>query len=120
MYACQIVRLMEKNPVMKLQFAGVHARDTLPLCPPDKTSVYIVNSDISTSGGKHWLCIYCPYNGSPNEFFYSYGRHPNYYGGSLTNFLECSGKQFIYNNKMLQGQFSSVCGHYCVFYAYYR
>ena len=120
MYACQIVKLMENDPVMKLQFAGVYARDTLPQCPADKKSVYIVNSDVSTSAGKHWLCIYCPYRGTHNEFFDSYGRHPNYYGKSLTNLLECNGKQFIYNNQMLQGQFSAVCGHYCVFYAYYR
>ena len=62
MYACQIVKLMENDPVMKLQFAGVYARDTLPQCPADKKSVYIVNSDVSTSVGKHWLCIYCILN----------------------------------------------------------
>ena len=42
------------------------------------------------------------------------------YHGSETR----ENKVFLYKDgdhfQMLQGQFSSVCGHYCVFYAYYR
>ena len=120
MYSSDIRKLIVSDPITNSQFGGVYARDNLPQVVKHKPSIYVINSDVSSSTGKHWLCVYFPASGNMNEFFDSYGKHPSIYGESIMHFLERNGKQFRFNTKLLQGQFSAVCGHYTIFYAYYR
>ena len=120
MFSSEISKLAKSDAIMKSQFSGVYAIDDIPVKNTEKPTMYIVNSDVSTSSGKHWLGIYCPGPEKMNEFFDSYGKHPKEYGGSLIKLLESNGKDFLYSSTLLQSQYSGVCGHYCLYYFYYR
>ena len=81
---------------------------------------FIVNSDISTGKGEHWVSIFFPLN-SPPEFFDSLGKCPSSYSHFLLNFLiENSPKGFIYNYIRLQDKQSSNCGLFCIYFLYHR
>lgn len=94
-------------------FLGVFPKDLIPSERILQTYKYplscVVNTDPSTSAGEHWVAYYYT---SPRiiEFFDSYGKHPSTYDldiyKSLTSF----------NTYQLQSFYSTVCGHYCVYY----
>jgi hypothetical protein len=71
----------------------------------------ILNTDDSSGPGRHWIAIYAV---SPSlvEFFDPAGMPPNECQKKfLKNF-----KTIIKNNKQLQSFYSSVCGHYCIYF----
>ena len=74
----------------------------------------MLNSDPSSSPGTHWLaCVKAP--GSVLEFFDSYGHPPSFYHFSFPSNLS-----ILYNHDPLQSVYSSVCGHYCIYFLYFR
>ena len=101
-----------------VNFLGVFARDTIP-----EVSVHtrfpaclVVNSESSNGRGEHWLAIYF-LDHKRCEFFDSYAFPLGLYG--LSKYLS----KFIVLAQVkhpLQANDSSVCGHYCIYYLYYR
>jgi len=90
---------------------GVRAADQLPDVWPVE-SVCIVNTDNADKPGEHWVVYY--HSQSALEFFDSYGLPPSAYPNlTILNVL-------YYNPISLQSIGSSVCGHYCIFYVYFR
>lgn len=122
MYASQLRKCMQTDPVARYQMGGVCAIDQLPLTLVARPAMYIVNSDRSDAGGQHWFCVFLPDGNEDKtvEVWDSIGRHPRHYGHYLTDFLDRNGKQTIFNDKKLQGDCSYVCGHYCLFFTYFR
>jgi hypothetical protein len=116
MDSLQITKLLTKDLITKKYFIGVLARDKLPK-KVNWPSALILNTDNSNQPGEHWLAIYYDENGVC-EFFDSFGFHPEFY--SLTNYIKSTSKEFIYNNKTLQGLFSKYCGHYCILFLLIR
>ena len=98
-------------------YLGVFSADNIPLehlSNQVKTVYFVLNSDLSTSPGTHWLaCVKAP--GSILEFFDSYGNPPSYYHLSFPAKLK-----ILYNHDPLQSIFSSVCGQYCIYFLYLR
>jgi hypothetical protein len=96
-------------------FLGVFSSDTIPSFNSVSKfpCCFITNIDPAHLKGSHWVAFYYKSKHSL-EFFDSYGHSPSYY--KLANIP--SGLQ--YNVHSLQSYYSSVCGHYCVFYLYYR
>ena len=108
----QIERLVFNHPHGK-NFEGVFAIDTLPINPIHGKS-YIVNLDESYKPGSHWIAIYFPQNYMyPAEYFDSAGLKP-----LQLEFYEFMNQNpyFLYNNLVLQDDFSTLCGEYCIHY----
>lgn len=92
-------------------FAGVFPKDKIPHSASHYPYCFVANTDPSSESGTHWIAVYCS---SPNsfEFFDSHGIEPEVHGFSFPN---CT-----FSSTQLQSYRSSVCGHYCVYYLYYR
>lgn len=116
MNTLQIERLLKKDSQSKKIFKKVCALDQLEA--PTYPSAYVINSDPIDEPGEHWIAIYFDRWGR-GEYFDSYGLPPAVTG--LTAYMDrYSLKKWIYNRKTLQSLFSSVCGHYCVYFILFR
>jgi hypothetical protein len=94
---------------------GVFPSDLLPE-KFQKPSALVVNTDSSNQPGKHWVAIFINSDCSV-EYFDSYGLKPQV--SAISKFL-LKFKNCRYNKKPIQGLFSSVCGHYCIFFLIQR
>ncbi len=90
------------------KFLGVFPRDMVPSHRGD--GCLIANTDTSSEKGTHWVAMYR--DKSLGEYFDSYGVVP-----FANKFL---GKNFLHNKTVLQSPYSDVCGHYCLYFLYYR
>ena len=109
----QLRWLVAQDPHLRNRFLGVFAADELPLLQDvPRPSGLIVNSDPSHKPGTHWMAIYYGKDGQ-DEFFDSYGKSPTSYVRAWQNHLNPG---YEYSSKILQGDDTTVCGHYCVFY----
>ena len=95
-------------------FRGVYTSDLLP----KKMSRFengIINLDIATGPGTHWVCYYNDPNNHFVEYFDPFGEHkllPN-----IKKYLLSSGKKEIgYNSSFLQHPASAKCGYFCMKY----
>lgn len=98
------------------QFIGVFASDELPLTVARKPSLYIVNTDVATGPGLHWVAFFFPIDGVP-EFFDSTAHPPGHYHASFQRFL---GSTYKFPKIRLQDFQAKTCGHYCIFYGIHR
>lgn len=99
-------------------FAGVFPSDKLPKVDLDlkrKKMALVANTDPTDKPGAHWIAFV--WQGPVVEYFDSYGLQP-----TLPAFLKFLTKFDFYkhSNKQIQGPFSSVCGHYCIYYIIQR
>ncbi|ESO87930.1 hypothetical protein LOTGIDRAFT_175928 [Lottia gigantea] len=96
------------------QFAGVLARNQLQTLQPTRyPSAYVVNTDDAGQPGKHWTVFVCEKDHC--DFFDSFGCSPEVYGQDFADFARRQGP-LRHNTRRIQGNQSSVCGHYCFFY----
>lgn len=94
---------------------GVFPSDKLPHSYTLPSGL-VVNTDPSGKPGTHWLAIFINADGTV-EFFDSYGLKPNV--PTIEKFLKRF-KKCHFNKKQIQGLFSSVCGHYSIYYIIQR
>lgn len=80
-----------------------------------------MNTDISTTKGLHWICIFVLEN-KQLEFFYSLGNDPFIYNYYISDFVskEAMAMTLTYSNKRIQDYFSTTCGQFCVMYSFLR
>lgn len=81
----------------------------------EKPSMTIVNLDVCSQSGSHWVGVYVPLYGSI-EYFDSYGVTPKKH--LVDKILELN-QQVIYSSYIFQG-FSTVCGQYSLIYLLLR
>ena len=116
MNTLEIERLLKKGLKNKTIFKKVCALDQLK--KPTFPSAYIINSDLSSEPGEHWVAVYFDKRGR-GEYFDSYGLPRTLIG--LDSYMDaCSLSGWIYNRKTLQAYFSSFCGRYCVYFILFR
>lgn len=108
-------------PCTKHSVGAVCAVDELSTIKSVSTlpRIFIVNTDTHDKPGKHWVCLYFPYDG-PLEFFDSLGKHPKFYSKMFEKFIFSHSSEFIHNNSVLQATSTSTCGHFCLFYCAHR
>ena len=99
------------------QFYGVFPSDQLPETVTVFPACFVVNTDPSGKPGSHWVAIYIDEN-KHGEYFDSYGRPPVVL--AVVNFLNENCPCWHYNEQQVQGLFSSVCGHYCIYFLLQR
>ena len=92
-------------------FVGVFSCDNLPKQIKTFPSALVANTQPSTKSGEHWVAFYF-ISPSQAEYFCSYGRPP-----TVSAFKQLlRGYNWANNQKRVQGNFSSVCGQYCIYY----
>ena len=104
---CLLLKLIRRN------FVAVVSRDLLddviltryPAC-------VVINTQPANMPGEHWVCLWM--NSSKNwDFFDSFGQPPEKYKIILKNVSK-------FNDKILQSDDTTVCGHYCIWYILLR
>lgn len=84
----------------------------VPRSPKSYPTLYVINEDDSFSPGSHWTALFHPSENSFIEYFDSFGKTPR---------EELVGnKPYLFNTEPLQNLFTSVCGHYCLLFVWYR
>lgn len=116
----QLMQCLWKDACTRHHFGDVLAADMLPTIPvAPHQNIYIVNTDVQTRPGQHWVLFYLPPN-SPGEFFDSLGKDLVDYDPGLRNFMWNNRNTYSYNAQRLQGDGSSTCGPFCLYYAVHR
>ena len=104
---CVVSRLL-----IGVRWLGVFARDEmLDLTREIRPWCLNINIDSKDQSGTHWLILYAPIAGGI-KLLDSFGLFPIIYS---LDFLE-----FVYYSFLLQSLSSTVCGHYCIVYIYFR
>ena len=99
-------------------FRGVFASDTLPPARLIRCNFLIVNTDVSSGSGKHWVLIVINKPGTAYEWFDSLGKSPMDYSATLHDYMTQQGSQpFIMNSKRIQSASSEHCGYFCLYVA---
>jgi len=78
-----------------------------------KNKYFVVNNQNSNHPGEHWLAV-CVIDDN-YEFFDSYALGYEFYGNEFLNVFKQM-KTVVQSNKVLQNEYSDVCGQYCLFY----
>ena len=112
----QLESYMTKDPEIAKLYGGVVPKDMLPLRPP-RPSLYIVNQDTSDKAGSHWIVVFIGDREQPAEYFDPLGKEPD---KDFKKYLTCQSKSYMYNTQRCQNYMSNLCGHYCLFYCYFR
>ena len=94
------------------RYGGTLAADQLPKRRQNST-FYVVNTDVRSGLGKHWVVMWIPSHGPP-EYFDSLGNKPS---NSFHHFL---GSKYYRNTDRLQNYGSMSCGAFCLYYISHR
>lgn len=93
-------------------FNGVYPIDCLPITCNVPYSI-IVNLDPHYKDGSHWVALTINEN-RQGHYFDSFGRPPT---GNILTFLEKNASRgYIYNKIKYQGNNSTACGYFCIFF----
>lgn len=94
----------------RVRWLGTFARDQLPNLDNEKRPfALILNTDPAEQEGTHWLALFAHDRGL--ELFDSYGLSPSLYGFP---------DSYRHSSRSIQALGSSVCGHYCLLFLFYR
>ena len=99
-----------------MDFHGVYPRDRLPRTV-DYPSSYVLNTDTSKRPGEHWVAVYF-HSLRRGSYFDSYGIPP--FHKQFIKFMNNHSETWTFNDTVVQAPFSSVCGHYCVYFLLYK
>lgn len=109
----ELTKYLKSDPLTRLKFRGVMSYDEL-CCFNDKSGIFVINLDVSTGPGTHWVCLFL--GSEISEYFDSLGNPPL----KLETFLMDRGCKYIYNTKKVQSDNSDVCGDYCILFSFFR
>ena len=115
----QLKKVMDSDRKCKDQFVGVFASDELPRRINKFPAALIANVDKSSMPGSHWVAIYINQD-QKGQYFDSYGVGPRQNKMFFERFLKNNCTTWDFNPKVLQGQYSAVCGQYCLFYLLHK
>jgi hypothetical protein len=117
MYTTEIQKALLTDPFTMGYYGGVIAADHLPIYVSDRPKYYVVNSDPSNEGGKHWVLFFMD---NIPEFFDPLAKHPASYHKEWESFLVWNGPNYLMNTTRIQNFNSDKCGEYCVYYCKLR
>ena len=116
----QLTLALRKHTQTASQFVGMFARDELPLIIDKIPAIIIANTDPCTKSGRHWILFYFDNNGNV-EYFDSLGKTLTHYHKDFFKFIKnnCNCYSRVVKNR-IQPVNTTLCGHYCLYYAYSR
>jgi hypothetical protein len=115
--------MIQNNLKNQKGFRGVFTVDLLPN-KMKKFESGVINLDISTGPGTHWVCYYNDPKHNYVEYFDPFGEYEynskklkqEIIPTNIVNYLKTSGKEIRYNSSFLQHPASVKCGLYCMKY----
>ena len=114
----QIAHVLRTDTFSKTYFQGVFPLDHLRDVHPTFPCAIVINTDPSHLPGTHWVAIFIS-NTRKGDYFDSYGLPPSTWP-DIQRFLNKHCINYRYNDNMLQGLFSTVCGQYCIFFLLHK
>lgn len=114
-------RVLAEDPfTSNADYLAVLTLDELPKEPLNRqgTIAFIVNTDPSNEIGEHWVAVYGDKYSPRMEYFDSYGIPP--FRDAFERFFNYQKRGWIRNQRALQGELSSTCGYYCLYYLLLR
>lgn len=82
--------------------------------------IIVVNTDRSYQPGEHWCLFFIEHKGDAVEFYDSYGLGIRAFAREFYDFARKNARGIYCNNIQLQNESSTVCGDYCLYFAYRR
>ena len=119
MNSTTIEKILRSDKCSKHVFGGVYASDKLPETVDRYPRAYVANVDRSNMSGSHWIGFWFA-SPSHGEFFDSLGQRPETYTFLFVSFLARNSSKWTCNHRTVQAAFSNVCGHFCIYYIFYR
>jgi hypothetical protein len=117
MNTIQLQTALKNETVTKRFFTGIYSYDTL-LNIKMKPKLIICNTEPSYKKGEHWVPLF--FNKNNVEFFDSLGKPMSYYSNNFITCVKKFAKYFKENKKRVQPVKSSLCGQYCLYFAYLK
>lgn len=114
MNTIEILNILKSDQTVAQVFLGVFPINLLPKINKLPAAL-VINLDVSTMPGSHWVSLYFDNLGNC-EYFDSYGREPD----ELKSFISKNCKQYIYNNIQVQRSMTSTCGQMCIYVLLWR
>ena len=112
--------MLKRNKTTSEYFLGVFAADQLPTRKIEQEVWPLVcNCCPINLPGEHWIALF----GNARqeiEVFDSFGFSPNVYDGVHQFLPDQHPKLITYNTQQLQSFESDACGHYGLYFSYYR
>ena len=109
----EINSALNSNQITRNAFVGTFACDKLPETIERIPFATVVNTDVQSEPGAHWIAIYLPSWEEPIEYFDSYGEEPT--NDYIVKFLDMV-EEYSYNNRRVQNIFSASCGQHCIYF----
>lgn len=113
----QIWQALTSNTKTEPYFDGVFAIDELRKIK-EKPELIICNTDPSNKPGQHWVLFF--FYDDTVDFFDSLGKDMEYYGDEFVNFAKRFSSKFQVSAVRTQPKNTSICGQYCLYFAYKR
>ena len=110
----ELKQCLSTHWLSKHKFGGIFARDEIWKYKGHPETFIIANTDVRTEPGTHWLLIYWTGHGLA-LYFDSYGIKPT--NEDIEDYLLKTSPLYVYNRQRMQGDFSTVCGHYVSYIA---
>ncbi len=111
LYTNEIMDILKNDQCLKPYFKGVFPSNMMPTVKSLPLG-FIVNVDMSSQPGSHWLSIFINRSGF-GIFFDSFGQHPRVYKMDKYMTEQCTSWDF--NNRQYQHLTSTACGYYSMF-----
>ena len=97
----------------KKNFIGVFALDKLPNTKINLPASLIINNDVSSENGEHWLSLVL----TKKQAFYFDSFGLSIVDKQILDFLSVQKfKKIIYSTKCIQSINSNKCGHFCILF----
>ena len=107
---------MQQDPKISQYYGGVLPKDLVPMRPV-RPSLFIVNQDTSDKNGSHCIVVFLGGEGELGEYFDPLGKEPD---TDFKNYLTLQSRGYMFNTQRCQNYLSNLCGHYCLFYCYFK
>lgn len=109
----QIMEFITNSQILSDSFRGIYSSNELNF--DLKLGYYIINTDPSSSPGKHWVVLYI-LSTTKAYYFDSLGNKPL---REVMTKLKSENFNFEFSNRRLQCESSDVCADYCILFAYF-
>lgn len=113
----QLYNALIREKTTRNYFDGIFSKDTLSdiMFHP---RLIICNTDNSYEEGSHWVLFY--FHKNKVDFYDPLGKDIMFYGVEFYDFIKKFSKSFNQCKIRTQPVYSSLCGVYCLYFAFWR
>lgn len=121
MNSLQIENVLTQSSQTRDIFIGVYAANQiLDIRLPETPALFVVNNQVDTLPGQHWISFYYDPKLKYFEMFDSQGKNPEYYHSWFKSIMVMNANHYKFQTRRLQETGTSTCGFFCIFYALHK